>query len=189
MNLNNFTFLILSFGSLLLLLSSQIVNAQDIVFQSETAEVSFRYPNGWTENESQLSGSEVLLYASDGSEATCALNAGFFEELRNLSEQQIDAYRHSNHSHQYFETILKNQFLDLVIIRYWRGYLGQKYAGFVEYSNSLYVDDRKISATSYMGATFANGRRYVLTCNAPTGKEASAKEAFDHIRNTMLFMH
>lgn len=190
MNLNSISFFVVVLLIFLLIyLSLQVDNVQDNAFQSERAEVSFRYPNGWTEKEPQLSGSVALLYASDGSEATCTLNAGIFEELSNLSEQQIVEYRRSNHSRQYFESILKNQFSNFVIKSHWRGYLGQKFAGFVEYTHTLYFGDRKIRVTSYMGATFANTRRYVLTCNAPTGKENSAKEAFDHIKNTMLYIY
>lgn len=161
----------------------------DSIFNNEDFMVSFRYPSDWTEQKAQLDSTLILIYASDGSDSTCNLNVGIFSDLDNLSEEELEKYRRSNHTRESFEEQFKDKFTDLKITDYWRGYLGQKYAGFAEYQYSLFISDNKIAVTSYVGATFANGKRYVLTCNAPTGKENSTKETFEYIRNTMLFTY
>jgi|SRR5712692_2152070 len=182
------SFIVLALGFSVLVLSQVAISA-DRVFKNKAAEISFRYPDGWVEKQPQLHSTLVLLYASDGSESTCNINSIVFEKIAGLPEQQLDSYRRTNHTRESFEKSFKGQFKDLKIAKYWRGYLGQKDAGFVEYTYSVFASDAKIALTGYVGATFANGRRYVLTCNAPTGKEQTAKAAFEHIRNTMVFMY
>lgn len=161
----------------------------DEVFRSVSNEVTFRYPAAWVQKESQLKTTIVLLYATDGSEATCNMNASSFPELKGLPEQKLDAFRKANHTREYFEKSLGNVFSGFSVTRHWRGQVGQKEAGAIEYRHQLLLNDTRITIHAFMVATFANGRRYTLNCNAPLGKEESAKRAFDYIRSTTLFMY
>ena len=161
----------------------------DRVFRSASHDVTFRYPAAWVQKEPQLRTTIVLLYATDGSEATCNMNASSFTELKGLSEQKLDALRKANHTREYFEKSLGSTFFGFSVTRHWRGQLGQKEAGAIEYRHELVFNDTSTSVHAFMAATFANGRRYTLNCGAPLGKAESAKGAFDYIRTTTLFMN
>jgi len=161
----------------------------DNVFSNEESKVSFRYPENWSERKPQLHTTLVLLYADDGSDATCNISMKQFEELKNLSESQLEKLRAANHKKGYFSKQFKGAFPNLSINRYWRGAIGQKEAGMVEIEHDLFVNDEKIRLTQFMGSTFVNSRRVTLTCNAPNHGIDIAKQAFGYIRNTMVFSY
>ncbi|MFI9654402.1 hypothetical protein ABGV17_06690 [Guyparkeria sp. GHLCS8-2] len=161
----------------------------DNVFSDDESELSFRYHDNWSEREPQLHTTLVLLYADNGSDATCNLSTKEFAELKNLSEAALNQLRATNHTKSYFSTQLSGAFDDLEIKRYWRGAIGQKDAGLVELSYNLFLNDSRVRFTQFMGSTFARGRRITLTCNAPAYGIETAKKAFDYIRNTMLFLY
>ncbi len=172
----------------LLLLFYQIAQA-DNVFSDNESKISFRYPDQWSERKPQLHTTLVLLYADDGSEATCNISSKKLENLKHLSEAQLNKLRASNHKKEEFVEQLNGAFPNLVIKRYWRGAIGQKDAGIVEIEHDLFVNDTRVRIIQFMGSTFANGRRFTLTCNAPAHSVIAAQKAFDYIRNTMLFTY
>lgn len=172
----------------IVLLSCQSGEPTDQSFGSAAEQISFRYPGAWIEKQAQLHSTIVLLYATDGSEATCNINSGKSNELEKLSEKQLEEYRVANHTRKYYQSLLENSFEKLIIVNYWRGHLGQKSAGYVEYTYNLNLNKEKVPVTAYAGATFANARRYVLSCNAPTPNKNTAKNAFDKIRSSIIFM-
>lgn len=165
----------------------QAATGADRVFRSHAHEVTFRYPAAWVQKEPQLETTIVLLYATDGSEATCNMNAAPFPQLQGLPEQRLDAYRSANHSQEYFENTAGSAFDGFSVVRHWRGQFGQKEAGAIEYRHDLLANDKRIGIEAFMVATFANGRRYTLNCNAPVGRAQGARRAFDYIRTTTVF--
>lgn len=169
--------------------ASQMSADDDKVFRSADHEVTFRYPAGWVRKEPQLRTTVVLLYATDGSNATCNMKALAIPKLHGLDEQKLDILRKANHSRKYFEETLGNALPGFSIIRYWRGQLGQKESGAIEFRHELLINDTRINVHAFIISTFANGRRFTLTCNAPLGKAEAAKRAFDYIRTTTLFMY
>ncbi len=161
----------------------------DNVFTEKESMLSFRYPENWSERKPQLHTTLVLLYADDGSDATCNVSSKEFEQLKKLTESQLNKLRMANHKKEYFSEQLKGAFSNLSINRFWRGAIGQKEAGIVEIEYDLFINDKKIRFTQFMGSTFANSRRITLTCNAPQHGIDSAKQAFWYIRNTMVFSY
>lgn len=161
----------------------------DKVFRSAVHDITFRYPLAWIEKEPQLPTTAVLLYATDSSDATCNVNAAVLPELKGLSDVRLDALRKTNHLRPFFEETFQKTLSEVSILRYWRSHFGQKDAGAVEYEHTLRVGDTKIRVRAFMTATFANGRRYTLNCNAPLRKTEGAAQAFDFIRSTTLFIH
>lgn len=179
----------MKFGTFVLILLFCQSAYADNVFSDKESKLSFRYPGKWSEREPQLHTTLVLLYADDGSDATCNVSSKKFEELINLSEVQLNKLRAANHTKEYFSKQLNGSFANLEIKRYWRGAIGQKDAGIVEIENDLFINDKRVRFTQFMGSTFANGRRITLTCNAPAHGIAAAEKTFDHIRNTMVFSY
>jgi hypothetical protein len=116
------------------------------------------------------------------------MSASLIPELEGLSDEALEAFRKVNHSREYFEKTFASAISGFSVRRYWRGQLGQKDAGVIEYHHDLMVNDTRINVQAFMVSTFANGRRYTLTCNAPFGNAESAKRAFDQIRMTTLFI-
>jgi hypothetical protein len=169
------------------LISSSVLS--DNVFSEKEVRISFRYPEDWSERKPQLHTTLVLLYADDGSGATCNVTTKKFKKLHNLPEAQLEKLRVVNHSKQYFYEQSKDAFINLVINHFWRGVIGQKNAGIVEMEFDIFVNDQKSKIISFMGSTFANGRRITLLCNAQKNNIDSAKIAFDYIRSTMLFFY
>lgn len=165
------------------------ITPRDQVFSSKPHSVSFRFPANWSLRQPQLHTTIVLLYADDGSQATCNLNSASFPELAGLSPVSIDAYRRSNHSREYFESMLSTTFLGFRIIKHWRGYLGTAEAGLLEYTHDVISSDHRVPVHAFVGATFANGSRYTLNCNAPEPNRATAAAAFDSIRSSILFTY
>ena len=131
----------------------------------------------------------VLLYAQDGSDATCNIAIERFDELVGLADIEVDKLRASNHKRKFFESTFGENFPNAVLTEYWRGYLGQKEAGFAEIEHDLYVNDKTIRLTQLIGATFANERRITLICNSPSYGQKSAKNAFNYIQNTLFFIY
>lgn len=162
----------------------------DSVIRSAEFNVSFRYPDTWSERESQLHTTVVLLYADDGSGATCNITVGDRQErLAGLSEDELDALRQVNHTKEYFVLRLTGSTENFELRQYWRGRLGQKEAGFVHYERDIYLDDKAIRVTEISATTFANGRRYTFLCNGLLRQEKAIKTAFNSIRRTLIFTH
>jgi len=160
----------------------------DMVFSAKNEKISFRYPDQWSERKPQLDSTLVLLYADEGSEATCNISSKKHEVLVGLSEDQLDKARMASHEIEFFVGRLKDA-LNLEIKRYWRGVMGQKDAGMIKMENDLFVGDKKVRFAQFVAATFANGRRFVLICNAPLHGVDSAEKTFNYIRGTMLFSY
>lgn len=167
---------------------AQTTSTGDQTFQSTAHKVTFHYPAGWVTKDPQLTTTLALLYATDASSATCNMNSSVFSELEGLSEQKLDSLRKANHTREYFERTFGNTVAGFSITRHWRAQFGQKEAGAIEYRYKLMVGDTQIQVESHMTATFANGRRYTLNCNAPRKQGDSSKHAFDYIRSTTLFL-
>lgn len=166
---------------------AQNVSQPDIAFRSARQQISVRYPAGWEVREPQLPSTILLLYANDGSGATCNLNARPLANLDSLSELQVETLRRQNHDRQFVEQALSRAFVGLEIVSYRRSHFGQLSAGVAEYRHELRVNDGRIIVHAVMTATLANGQRYTLSCNAPPAKFGAAQAAFDHIRSTAVF--
>ena len=95
------------------LISSSVLS--DNVFSEKEVRISFRYPEDWSERKPQLHTTLVLLYADDGSGATCNVTTKKFKKLHNLPEAQLEKLRVVNHSKQYFYEQSKDAFINLVI--------------------------------------------------------------------------
>ena len=174
--------------SLLLFMACTNIFA-DNIFSDKQTMLSFRYPDNWSERKPQLHTTIVLLFADDGSDATCNVTSQVFKELNGLTEAKLENLRASNHKKSYFEKQLKDIHKNTVINKYWRGKLGQKNAGIVEIEYDLFVNSNKLRYTQQSASTLANNRRYTLTCNSPNYGIASAGNAFNHISNSMLFAY
>jgi len=160
----------------------------DNIFSDEKTNISFRYPIDWSERKPQLHTTIALLYSDNGSDATCNLNSKQFDELHNLSEEDLNKYRKSNHSKQYFIDQTTKFTPIKRIHKYWRGKLGQKDAGFLKYEYDLFFNDKSVRFIAFSGATFASSRRFVLECNSPIHGQVDTENSFNYIRNTLLFM-
>lgn len=158
------------------------------VFSDKDSKLFFRYPDNWSERKPRFHTTLVLLYADTGSDATCNVTSKKFEELKKLSEAQLNKLRSLNHSREYFYKQLKGALPGLSVNRFWRGSIGEKDAGIIEIEYDVSINDKKIRFTQIMGSTFVNSRRITLTCNAPKHGIDSAKQAFRYIRNTMVFL-
>lgn len=151
--------------------------ADSKVFRNDEEKVSFRYPSGWEPVTPQSRATLVLLYARDGSLATCNLSAIPSDRP---SAKQFDA--------DYFLAIYRKIYKDITIKKTWQvESIGQTRA-FVEadFAMSLASGEAVAFSTLTM-ATVHNGKRYMLVLNAPRAALADLRDEFELIASTLMF--
>ena len=161
----------------LLLLLPSASRADSQVFRSDVEKVSFRYPSHWEPVHSQLKSTLVMLYARDGSLATC--NLSVIPSDRS-SAMQFDA--------SYFLAVYRQIYKDFTIRRIWNDESFLPARAFVEadFTRKLPSGESFDISTLTM-ATVYNGKRYMLVLNAPRAALAKLRDDFQLITSTLIF--
>lgn len=151
--------------------------AQDtLVFHDPLGVFTFRYPHGWEEVPPQRQATRVLLYARDGSEATC-----------NVPVVRADRSKVDDYNRVYFESTLPRLFQGVEVRSATVRRLGLNRVAVVYYDWDLFLLEQVIRARTVAMFALHMGERYSVICNAPIGKFVSAHEAFKVIGPTFIF--
>ena len=153
----------------------QPVTAASKVFNSEPEKLSFRYPSNWEPVPAQAKSTIVLLYARDGSLATC-----------NVSVVSSDRESARDFDAAYFTTILSQIHSDIRIKKAWhRDILGQAMA-LVECDFTMAMAERTVPMGSLMMATVRERKRYMMILNAPRDRLPELHDDFEIMVSTFL---
>lgn len=162
---------------LIAVISALSVKAETQVFSSEQHKVSFRYSSDWVKAKPQLKSTLVLLYARDGSLATC-----------NLSYRRADASKTADMDKSYWEKMLANAYPnskpEVKSLKFINSISGQQVI--VEHDFILETPDGKYPSTSFIAAAVRGGVRYILNVRVQKSKYTQAKKSFSLMAGTLL---
>ncbi len=164
---------------MLLPLFLQGCKVEQKVFRDEMNSISFRYPSNWEIVAAQLPATIVLLYAKDGSQATC-----------NLSVIDSDRDSSTQFDSTYFSQIFSQVCSQYKIERNWHCHIiGQDYS-FVEVTFNLQLPSGKIiPMRSLVAATVRKGKRYLMTMNCSEDKFELIRNDFEIMAGTLIFIN
>lgn len=166
-------------------------DAKTLVLRDYESGFSFRYDRSvWHEEEPQYSNTLALLYADDGSQATCNVNAGPHKELANLSFEATNLFNDTNHQEETLSQNQKRVMSDVVVHDYSRGAFGLGYNGGILTYSGYPKNIPNMLAKGIAGSVFAQGYWIVVVCHQPVSQRTdlpeTAKAGFDMIKGTLL---
>jgi len=189
------SFLILSVATIAVVFAGTAQAQQppkSLVFQEAGSGISFRFTPDWHLETPQRKTTVALLYADDGSGATCNINANARPELAGLNIDQTNRANAANHTQQYMLANQQRVLKDVVDHGYRRQRFGIFYDGAtLEYSGLLEYGGQSQLAKGLLGSFFAEGRWMTLVCHQPVAARyitpVSASRMFNLIAATVAF--
>ena len=152
------------------------VTKKDQVFRDAKEGFSFRYPTGWEEMDPQLASTRVLLYARDGTQATC--NVG----VVGADKSNIGEYDKS-----YFNSVIAPHIQGSRLVKLERRRVLAGDVMFWEYDYKMTVGDKSVQGRSLTMIALRGGKRYMMVCNMPANTVAKVRPSFDLMSSTFLF--
>ena len=150
-----YSFLTILFFCIFLNLNSQ--NKIKInIFKNNEYGVTFRYPNNWVPQTSQLNSTLILLYEKNGSLSTC-----------NLSVVKKD----KNNIEDYDSTYIKNNFLKVFskinnITNKIEYHLGQK-VSISTFDSKMKLTNKEVDVKTFLVIFLKNDNRFMFVVNTP----------------------
>jgi hypothetical protein len=146
------------------------------VFRNDSHKVSFRFPSTWKQVTPQSPATLVLLYAQNGSAATC-----------NLTAIKADAESAKDYTEEYFERVFAPKFRDFSLGRLSHATSLGRDATYVSWTSTHTVGDQRIPTATLAMITIFKGQRYMMVMNVPRDRLDAVTRDFDIMSGTLLF--
>jgi hypothetical protein len=153
-----------------------VASPASVIFRNDYYKVSFRYPASWERVHPQSPTTLVLLYAQDGSLATC-----------NLSVIDADAESVSEYNVDYFSRVFAPRFDDFCLHSVEYGFVMGHPISRVIWTSSFNCNGESIPTTTMANIIIKNGKRFMLIFNVPTQKLDLTRHDFLIISSTLVF--